>query len=170
MNSDLATINPVEAVKLEKAAQILDLVRNGYTITDACKEVGVDYRTHRNWVKNGVYGILVGDSLQEITTIVNDKVVSKWGEMLEAVSRIALGDGEEVYPRDQMAAIKFLFENIIKPTLETQPEGSNMELDYLSSHSGFDWTPQLHGTEIVVTTTISEKEGQVIDVTAEEMG
>lgn len=167
-NQDLALANPALIAKLEKAAEILSYVGSGSGIVDACSKAGVDYRTHQNWVKSGIYSILVGNRIQELQQMATSKVIERWPDIIQNIVDIALDKDKKNYPRDILAAATFLHDLFVQPASASQPQGSQAEKEFLDNKKKqIDWTPILgDGKKIVVTI---ESQDPVVDVTPPDL-
>lgn len=157
--------NPTTLVKIAKAADILQYMMNGATVKEACEMANVEYRTYRYWVENGIFAQLVTDRLQEIQAAADHSIVEKWGAMMNQVTNIALGIGEEVYARDQLAAVKLLYDLVIKPMAARTPKGTAEEKDFLDKKGDYDWVPRLVDGKILTITVQQTDATEPIEVT-----
>lgn len=174
---DIELANPTLIAKLEQAAEILSYIGTGMSVSEACKAVGIEERTYYNWIKQGIFKILIGDRIQEIQQLASSHVAENWPQIVENIVAIAVDKEKKAYPRDILSAAEFLRQNFVQPAADAQPDGTSAEEEYLKKKENkLDWSPALNdGQKIIMTiekvaaTPVETVDSpEVIDVTPKE--
>jgi len=153
--------------------QVFGYLAEGHKVEQAAELAGVPYRTLYDWIKAGYMEPILSEAIARMRAEIDTKILGRWPEAMEKLMSQALGisDNPErpIYARDQQAAMKMLYEWVIKPAMETQPVATPDAEEFLNTKAkaGFGWTPKLQpGGK--VTIILEQGQDGIIDVSPSE--
>ncbi len=112
--------NPADLKRLKQASEVLKLhVTDGMTIAKACETVGISRATYSRWVKQGIFAPIISAYIGPMQLEMQNKALKSMQYAVQWLSDVIDGTIADATNFDKMAAIRFLWTELVNPWLAT---------------------------------------------------
>jgi len=162
--------NPVELRRFQQAAEVMRLiVQEHKTTEEACKAVGISRATYARWVKDGVFAPLVEAAVGTVIQDFQMQALDAMTDGIQWMKDVVSGQVKDATNFDRMAAIRFLWNEMVRPLMETVPkpevhEEEEEEEDPARSYleEAPSWAKKLAPGEVIKRTEIVERQSPAV--------